>query len=329
MEALTLFIPGLSRLEGPDLRDRAATYPRLARMLGRAHCLPREVSPEAALLQVLGLSADSAWARLTARIDLTPMDTAEDLLRCDPVYLHADPNKVLLYAAPHLAAAEADALLGSLNRDFPELGLRRGVHPGRWYLRRPAEIDGRAPSVHWLNGRSLSPHLPQAREHRSWRQLLNELQMALHDHPVNEARAARGLPPVNGVWICGGGVPASDGIVVDASPIARCFGNDVLLAGAAACRGIPWQARLPTPVTALQEMGRTLVILAGPGFGAVDESAGIAVEDIETVLLPAFPPGFGRRWRLHGAAECWSSAALAGLAFWRAAARFALESPPT
>jgi hypothetical protein len=35
--------------------------------------------------------------------------------------------------------------------------------------------------------------------------LLNEVQMVLHEHPVNEAREARGEPAVNSVWLWGGG----------------------------------------------------------------------------------------------------------------------------
>src|SRR5690606_38216705 len=39
---------------------------------------------------------------------------------------------------------------------------------------------------------------------RPWRRLLNEIQMAWHEHPVNEARVARGVPPVNALWLYGG-----------------------------------------------------------------------------------------------------------------------------
>jgi hypothetical protein len=326
MKALTLFIPGMSRLAGSDLRDAAAAYPRFARLLGRAHAVARDAPPEAALLGAFGLPTDFASARLTARIDLPPAEAAEDLLRCDPVYLHADPNKVLLYAAPGLEDAEADALLTSLRRDFPELGLRRGVQAGRWYLRRPSDIDGRAPSVHWLNGRSLSPHLPQAREHRSWRQLLNELQMALHDHPVNEARAARGLPPVNGLWIFGGGADQGEVSRADACPIACCFGNDVLLAGAASACGIPWQPDLPAPATALQARGQQVLILAGSGFGRVAAQAGVTLDAVETTLLSAVPPGFAQRWTIQGADDCWTSTPGTLLRFWRPSARFALDA---
>jgi len=42
---------------------------------------------------------------------------------------------------------------------------------------------------------------------RPWRRLVNELQMLWFDHPVNQARQARGLRPVNSVWLYGGARP--------------------------------------------------------------------------------------------------------------------------
>jgi hypothetical protein len=35
--------------------------------------------------------------------------------------------------------------------------------------------------------------------------MMNELQMLLHDHPVNIAREARGEPAINSLWFWGGG----------------------------------------------------------------------------------------------------------------------------
>ena len=37
------------------------------------------------------------------------------------------------------------------------------------------------------------------------RMLLNEVQVLLHQHPLNAARQTRGLPPVNSVWFWGAG----------------------------------------------------------------------------------------------------------------------------
>ncbi len=48
----------------------------------------------------------------------------------------------------------------------------------------------------------------QDTEGRPWRRLVNELQMLWFDHPVNQAREARGLRPVNSVWLYGGARPS-------------------------------------------------------------------------------------------------------------------------
>jgi len=49
---------------------------------------------------------------------------------------------------------------------------------------------------------------PQDAAARAWRQLFNAVQMRWFDHPVNHARAARSLPPINGLWLFGGARPA-------------------------------------------------------------------------------------------------------------------------
>ena len=46
---------------------------------------------------------------------------------------------------------------------------------------------------------------PQHPSTRIWRKWLNEVQMAWHSHPINLARSDRGLEPVNGLWLYGGG----------------------------------------------------------------------------------------------------------------------------
>jgi len=75
-----------------------------------------------------------------------------------------------------------------------------------------------APSSAALPPRCASPELvaassvhdwwPQDAQARAWRQLFNTLQMHWFDHPVNHARAARNLPPINGLWLFGGARPA-------------------------------------------------------------------------------------------------------------------------
>jgi hypothetical protein len=60
--------------------------------------------------------------------------------------------------------------------------------------------------------------LPSGPAMADWRRLWMDVQMALHSHPVNAARSARGLPAVNAYWWWGGGAPQPqlDGLRVHA-----------------------------------------------------------------------------------------------------------------
>jgi hypothetical protein len=51
--------------------------------------------------------------------------------------------------------------------------------------------------------------LPRQHQAQAVRKLQNELQMLLYTHPVNDARAARGLLPITSFWVSGtGNLPA-------------------------------------------------------------------------------------------------------------------------
>ena len=64
--------------------------------------------------------------------------------------------------------------------------------------------------------------------------------MLLHDHPVNEAREQRGEPPINAVWLWGGGRLERPAV----RPFQRVRGQEPLAAGLAAASGA---AVLPLP----------------------------------------------------------------------------------
>lgn len=70
--------------------------------------------------------------------------------------------------------------------------------------------------------------MPQGPDAGELRRLMTELQMLLHDHPVNEARSRRGLPAINAVWLWGSGF-------VESTPPDRelplAFGDEPYLAG--------------------------------------------------------------------------------------------------
>ncbi|MDD5612819.1 MAG: hypothetical protein PHF75_07240, partial [Gallionella sp.] len=123
-------------------------------------------------------------------------------LRADPVHLRLQREQVVLLPNVTLGEDEAAALCLSLNEYFSDQGMAFfAPHPQRWYLRVAEVPDIRTVPLSQAAGRNIHGHLPTGAEARRWHQLLNEVQMLLHAHPLNELREARGELPVNSVWL--------------------------------------------------------------------------------------------------------------------------------
>lgn len=105
-----------------------------------------------------------------------------------------------------LEAEESAALLASLDAHLAGTGFRLHSFPGRgWLCECPADLVCTAVEPTVAIGRNLRELLPGGRDAARVRALVNELQMLLHEHPVNERRALRGAPAVNSLWLWGFG----------------------------------------------------------------------------------------------------------------------------
>lgn len=131
-------------------------------------------------------------------------------LSADPCWVQVEMNGARLLACGQLGLdqADAEALAEPLRPVFGDAGMQLEVSsPDRWHLRLPAGSpipDFAAPEQ--ALGEDLFQHLPQGAEGRRWRVLINEVQVLLHQHPLNAQRRSHGLPPVNSLWLWGGGV---------------------------------------------------------------------------------------------------------------------------
>lgn len=104
-----------------------------------------------------------------------------------------------------IQAQEGRALLATALPSIEAAGFGATVlTPQRWRLTLPDGLEPRTASPAAVAGQPLRNWWSQAPAMRPWRRLLNEIQMAWHEHPTNEARAARGLPPINALWLYGG-----------------------------------------------------------------------------------------------------------------------------
>ncbi len=256
----TLLIPDL--LWPPDLGDepyRDLAVPALTRLLSRGRCTRfAALSMEAWLCTAFEVERQHDWpiAPLTLALDGGESATGY-WLRCDPVHLRALRAQLQLVELSGFmpSAEEAQALVAALNAHFTGQGLDfHAARPHRWYLRldrAPALVTRGLPEV---AGKDIDRYLPAGDERMRWHRLLNEVQMLLHAHPVNEARESRGEPAINSVWLWGGGVKPA----VSGRHFTSVWSDDALACALAVANGIPC---LPVPATAAR-------LLAAPGRDA-------------------------------------------------------------
>lgn len=245
VDQLVLLIPGLA---GPvvdrSVTDYIETRPAaLDRLLSRSTV---ETVPytgmEATLCHLFGVSATDAppVAPLSYLADSGTAPTRY-LLRADPVHLRADQSRLRLFESHSffITQDEADALVASINAfNAAQDWQLSALHPQRWYLSLPMAPDLQTTPPAQAAGLDIDTLLPRGGDAGRWAAVLNELQMLLHEHPVNQAREQRGEPVINSLWLWGGGVlPLSVQAGVDA-----VYADDALALGLARHAGIGGRA---------------------------------------------------------------------------------------
>jgi|SRR5690606_38229444 len=283
----------------PIREDRAVleglTLPALETLLARGRLQARESAyPEQWLMSAYGAETGSAPFALLAE-----GGEAEQAvwLRADPCHLHVNRDKLILTDAHtfELEREEAEALVESLNRHFAEDGMTfYPMQPERWYVRLNDVPSIRTTPLDAARGRDIDPLLPEGEAAKHWRHLLNEVQMLLHDHPVNEAREARGAPAVNTVWFWGAGRHEA----LSRRPYNRVRARDPLAAGLAQSSGA---SILPLPDDAAQWLPNA-------------PADGVELMVLESLVAPA---GYGNayewRTRLEALEREWFAPLLAAL----------------
>jgi hypothetical protein len=126
------------------------------------------------------------------------------------VHLHATRDHIVLMdpAMVRITSEEEQALRLSVMETLEEfLGHEGQFSNQRWLFPADPFSDIITHSPWQARGLNIDIWMPKDKNTpglaKKWRQLQNEIQMIWHDHPVNEARIARGELPVNSVWIYG------------------------------------------------------------------------------------------------------------------------------
>jgi len=166
---------------------------------------------ERALARALGLQGGAGllpWAARQAAAD--GVDVGElpwGLLT--PVHWHLGTDQVSLLDPERLLLDEAGsrALFESVLPLFTGEGfVLRWAAPQRWYAAHESLAALPTASLDRVIGRNVDGWLGSDPTARRIRRLQSEVQMVLYTHPLNAAREARGLLPVNSFWLSGCGV---------------------------------------------------------------------------------------------------------------------------
>jgi hypothetical protein len=201
--SLVLVVPGLLALPA-QLLAGAPSLRALARYADAPRFEPRGIA--AALFATLGIAPATPVAPLA--LLGAGGDPGDDyVLRADPVHLAADRDTVLLVQTiDDLSQGDAATLVRMLDRHFADDGLHfEAVRPDAWFAhrRQPADLVTTPPDV--ARGRNLIQNLPRGADSGTWKRWQNEIEMLLHEHPVNAAREQGGMAAANAIWFWGGG----------------------------------------------------------------------------------------------------------------------------
>jgi hypothetical protein len=228
-------LPGLERIARFATRSVLAKgwRPWLAERVGCAD-LAKEAPASIAARCCNALKPGAVWLA-------TPVHCSASLAS-----VHLEHRGLLKLSAVELAALAADFGKVFEGSEFALLALAGGG----FLLTGPAMGDTQGSEPARAVGMSIAAALPQA---PALRRLGAEIEIWLHEHPVNSARSARGELPVTGLWLWGGGIPAPGPRKAARASVAsdRAYGSDPYLSGLWCARGGEAQA-LPESIAAVE-----------------------------------------------------------------------------
>jgi hypothetical protein len=211
---LTLMLPG--SLVPADIAAEliaALRAPELARRLTRAAPAEASTSPQDSAEStwiahhVFGApgpapTAPYAWSALTGATD-----TTDTIWHADPVHIEVGRDSLIVRGLDEAPPdeAEADALIAAANETLADARCELRRAGTQWFLHADRAWSFMPPPLSEALDQPYSPAQSNEPDSMHWSRLHNAVQMRWHTDPVNVAREVRGLPPINALWLHGGG----------------------------------------------------------------------------------------------------------------------------
>jgi len=230
-----LFDLPLAELEPGFVDDR---LPNLNRILGwSATAANQDYSIDAMLMRALMPAACAGGTALAmASVFAEEGQAAERLMLVKALHLRADLQGAIAMPIPDSAEnlKHIDIIINDLKELFKEDCDITAIADGL-YLMHLRHFD---PPTHYPHplavlGRNVNGFIEQSRQVLPWYRLVNELQMFMHQHPLNSQRLREGRLPINSIWAWGAGplpVPSRRPLFYCDDPVLQRFAASIGLA---------------------------------------------------------------------------------------------------
>ena len=181
-------------------------------------------------------------------------------LRADPVTMWADMARVFMtqFGFADVDPYERNEIELCVRGVLQEEGIHlQSDHPERWCIALGKPIDFGFTPLDEALGMDIAEALPDHPEARYWRRILNEIQVALHNSPVNVRRRSMGKREINSVWFWGGG------FLPDAAPrflVETVYSEDPVSRGLAIINDCRLKGQLEALDASFSEDGEVVLI---------------------------------------------------------------------
>lgn len=207
---IDLVIPGLFNLPleefAPDFL--VSNLPALNQLLTYSNLIPNEQTDfESIIAGSLELADRQTLPFAQAYVE-EGVDDLNRYLLCRTIHLKADMHNALVIPLENNRVNEDDSslILEDLQAFFIEDCDLKPLDNGLWLMcLKHCEPSDCYPHYLSVIGRKANQFIEQSKQALPWYKLMNEMQMFMHQHPINLNRLTTGLLPINSLWFWGAG----------------------------------------------------------------------------------------------------------------------------
>jgi hypothetical protein len=238
MKALTLIAPEIAPALRQAIAEGGARWPQLARLGGRGSIRALPAAPDglrtwqAALLDALNVHDHAQYPSAAVTYTGDVGEPARGFwLHLQPMHFVAGLDRltaVVLHGANDVSRAELVELEPTIGAHLRTAGMHLvTTSHDDWLVRSERPLDVQTVTPESAAANPLEQVMPRGRDAPALRRLMTELQMLLHEHPVNVERLRRAVPEINAVWFHGAGEMPD----LQRYALPQAFGDDLYLRG--------------------------------------------------------------------------------------------------